>query len=125
MLVIQRPTVEALGEAVDNRQKFAIAPLEPGYGHTMGNALRRVLLSSIPGAAIVSVKFDDALHEFGTINGVAEDVTDVILNIKDIVLRSEATEDVVLRLDVRGPAKVTAADIKCPADVEILSLIHI
>ncbi|MEY2754394.1 MAG: DNA-directed polymerase alpha subunit [Actinomycetota bacterium] len=121
MLVIQRPTVEALGEAVDNRQKFAIAPLEPGYGHTMGNALRRVLLSSIPGAAIVSVKFDDALHEFGTINGVAEDVTDVILNIKDIVLRSEATEDVVLRLDVRGPAKVTAADIKCPADVEIMN----
>ncbi|MFZ9482955.1 MAG: DNA-directed RNA polymerase subunit alpha [Ilumatobacteraceae bacterium] len=121
MLVIQRPTVEALGDAVDNRQKFAIAPLEPGYGHTMGNALRRVLLSSIPGAAIVSVKFDDALHEFGTINGVAEDVTDVILNIKDIVLRSEATEDVVLRLDVRGPAKVTAADIKCPADVEIMN----
>lgn len=121
MLVIQRPTVEALGEAVDNRQKFAIAPLEPGYGHTMGNALRRVLLSSIPGAAIVSVKFDDALHEFGTINGVAEDVTDVILNIKDIVLRSEASEDVVLRLDVRGPAKVTAGDIKCPADVEIMN----
>ena len=121
MLVIQRPTVEALGEAVDNRQKFAISPLEPGYGHTMGNALRRVLLSSIPGAAIVSVKFDDALHEFGTINGVAEDVTDVILNIKDIVLRSEATEDVVLRLDVRGPAKVTAGDIKCPADVEIMN----
>ena len=121
MLVIQRPTVESLGEAVDNRQKFAISPLEPGYGHTMGNALRRVLLSSIPGAAIVSVKFDDALHEFGTINGVAEDVTDVILNIKDIVLRSEATEDVVLRLDVRGPAKVTAGDIKCPADVEIMN----
>lgn len=121
MLVIQRPTVEALGEAVDNRQKFAISPLEPGYGHTMGNALRRVLLSSIPGAAIVSVKFDDALHEFGTINGVAEDVTDVILNIKDIVLRSEASEDVVLRLDVRGPAKVTAGDIKCPADVEIMN----
>ena len=121
MLVIQRPTVESLGEAVDNRQKFAISPLEPGYGHTMGNALRRVLLSSIPGAAIVSVKFDEALHEFGTINGVTEDVTDVILNIKDIVLRSEATEDVVLRLDVRGPAKVTAGDIKCPADVEIMN----
>ena len=121
MLVIQRPTVEALGEAEGNRQRFAIGPLEPGFGHTLGNSLRRTLLSSIPGAAITQVRFDDALHEFDTINGVSEDVTDIILNLKDIVLTSLSDEAVVIRLDVRGPAEITAADIKCPADVEILN----
>jgi DNA-directed RNA polymerase subunit alpha len=79
------------------------------------------LLSSIPGAAITTVKFDEALHEFDTIGGVAEDVTDIILNLKDIVLRSESDDDVILRLDVRGDAVVTAGDIQCPADVEILN----
>ena len=88
MLVIQRPTVEALGEAEGDRQRFAISPLEPGFGHTIGNSLRRTLLSSIPGAAVTQVRFDDALHEFGTINGVTEDVTDIILNLKDLVLTS-------------------------------------
>lgn len=121
MLVMQRPTVEALGEDSPNRQRFAIGPLEPGFGHTLGNSLRRTLLSSIPGAAITAVRFDDALHEFDTISGVAEDVTDVILNLKDIVLTSASAEPVTLRLDVRGPADVTAADIECPADVEILN----
>ena len=87
MLVIQRPTVEALGEAEGNRQRFAISPLEPGFGHTLGNSLRRTLLSSIPGAAVTQVRFDDALHEFDTIAGVTEDVTDIILNLKDLVLR--------------------------------------
>ena len=86
MLVIQRPTVEALDEGDDTRQQFAIGPLEPGFGHTLGNSLRRTLLSSIPGAAVTSVRFDDALHEFDTIRGVAEDVTDIILNLKDVVL---------------------------------------
>ena len=86
MLVIQRPTVEPLGEAEGNRQRFAISPLEPGFGHTLGNSLRRTLLSSIPGAAVTQVRFDDALHEFDTIAGVTEDVTDVILNLKDLVL---------------------------------------
>ena len=81
MLVIQRPTVEPIDDAENNRQSFAIGPLEPGFGHTIGNSLRRVLLSSIPGAAITAVRFDDALHEFDTIAGVSEDVTDVILNI--------------------------------------------
>jgi len=80
MLVIQRPTVEAIGEAQGNRQTFAVSPLEPGFGHTLGNSLRRTLLSSIPGAAITQLRFDDALHEFDTIAGVTEDVTDVILN---------------------------------------------
>jgi DNA-directed RNA polymerase subunit alpha len=121
MLVMQRPTVEALGDATDNRQRFAIAPLEPGFGHTLGNSLRRTLLSSIPGAAITAVRFDDALHEFDTIHGIAEDITDIILNLKDIVLTSESEEPVTLRLDVRGPADVTAGDIECPADVEILN----
>ena len=121
MLVIQRPTVEADNEESNNRQRFAVGPLEPGFGHTIGNSLRRTLLSSIPGAAITTVKFDEALHEFDTIAGVAEDVTDIILNLKDIVLRSEAEDDVILRLDVRGDAVVTAGDIQCPADVEILN----
>jgi DNA-directed RNA polymerase subunit alpha len=121
MLVMQRPTIEALGEESNNRQRFAVGPLEPGFGHTLGNSLRRTLLSSIPGAAITMVRFDDSLHELDTINGVAEDVTDVILNLKDIVLTSFSEEAVTLRLDARGPADVTAADIECPADVEILN----
>jgi DNA-directed RNA polymerase subunit alpha len=121
MLVIQRPTVEALGEAEGNRQRFAIGPLEPGFGHTLGNSLRRTLLSSIPGAAITQVRFDDALHEFDTIAGVAEDVTDIILNLKDIVIRSHSDEPVTLRLDVRGPAEVTADNIQKHADIEILN----
>src|ERR1700741_3273019 len=121
MLVIQRPTVEAIGDEDNNRQPFAVGPLEPGFGHTIGNSLRRTLLSSIPGAAITAVRFDDALHEFDTIPGIAEDVTDIILNLKDIVLTSTSDDDIVLRLDVRGPATITAGDIKCPADVEILN----
>ncbi len=121
MLVIQRPTVEALDEEDHNRQRFAIGPLEPGFGHTIGNSLRRVLLSSIPGAAITAVRFDDALHEFDTIAGVTEDVTDIILNIKDVVITSTSDEDIIVRLDVRGPATITAADIKCPSEIEILT----
>ena len=121
MLVIQRPTVEAIGEEVNNTQRFAIGPLERGLGHTIGNSLRRTLLSSIPGAAISQVRFDDALHEFDTIPGVAEDVTDMILALKDIVLRVHAEEPVTLRLDVRGPKDVTASDIHPHADVEVLN----
>ena len=119
MLVIQRPTVEALDDNDDIRQRFAVGPLEPGFGHTLGNSLRRTLLSSIPGAAITQVRFDDALHEFDTIPGITEDVTDIILNLKDIVLTSEADEAIILRLDVRGPAEVTAADIRTTSDIEI------
>ena len=121
MLVMQRPTIEAIDEEVDNRQHFAIGPLEPGFGHTLGNSLRRTLLSSIPGAAITTVRFDDSLHEFDTIAGVAEDVTDVILNLKDIVVTSLAEDAVTVRLDIRGPATVSAGDIETPADVEILN----
>jgi DNA-directed RNA polymerase subunit alpha len=121
MLVIQRPTVEAIGEAENNRQRFAITPLEPGFGHTLGNSLRRTLLSSIPGAAITQLRFDDALHEFDTIAGVAEDVTDVILNLKDLVLILHSDEPVTLRLDAKGAASVTAGDIEQTSDVEILN----
>ena len=121
MLVMQRPTVEILESADDNRQQFAIGPLEPGFGHTIGNSLRRTLLSAIPGAAVTQVRFDTALHEFATIPGVAEDVTDIILNLKDLVLVVLCEEPVTLRLDVRGPADVAAADIQRHPDVEILN----
>ena len=121
MLVIQRPKVEALSEADGDRQLFAISPLEPGFGHTLGNSLRRTLLSSIPGSAVTQVRFDDALHEFDTIEGVTEDVTDIILNLKDLVLRVHSDDPVTLRLDARGSAEVTAADISISSDVEILN----
>jgi DNA-directed RNA polymerase subunit alpha len=121
MLIIQRPAVEPVGEEKANRQRFAIGPLEPGFGYTLGNSLRRTLLSSIPGAAVTQVRFDDALHEFTTLPGVKEDVTDIILNLKDLVLRVESEEQVTLRVDVRGPAVVTAGDIQLPADVEVLN----
>jgi DNA-directed RNA polymerase subunit alpha len=118
---MQRPTVESVGEQEGNRQRFAVGPLEPGFGHTLGNSLRRTLLSSIPGAAIIQLRFDDALHEFDTIAGVTEDVTDIILNLKDLVLVCYSDEPVTLRLDVRGPADVTAADIQPNSDVDILN----
>src|ERR1700683_5394112 len=112
MLIIQRPTVEPLGEQESNRQRFAIGPLEPGFGHTLGVALRRTLLSSIPGAAVTQVRFDEALHEFTTLPGVKEDVTDIILNLKDLLVSVQSDEPVTLRLDVRGPADATAADLQ-------------
>ena len=121
MLIIQRPSVEALGDEEDDRQRFAIGPLEPGFGYTLGNSLRRTLLSSIPGAAVTQVRFDDALHEFTTLPGVKEDVTDIILNLKDVVLRMTTDDPVTLRLDVRGPAVVTAGDIQATSDVEVLN----
>ena len=121
MLIIQRPTVEAIDEEQGNRQQFAVGPLDPGFGHTLGNSLRRTLLSSIPGAAITQLRFDDALHEFDTIEGVKEDVTDVILNLKDLLLRVTSDEPVVIRLDKKGPADVTAADLQVSGDVEILN----
>jgi DNA-directed RNA polymerase subunit alpha len=121
MLIIQRPSVEAVGEEEGNRQRFAVGPLEPGFGYTLGNSLRRTLLSSIPGAAVTQVRFDDALHEFTTLPGVKEDVTDIILNLKDLVLEVESEDPISLRLDVRGPAVVTAGDIQQTSDVTILN----
>ena len=121
MLVIQRPTIEAVNDADGNRQQFSIGPLEPGFGHTLGNSLRRTLLSSIPGAAITQIKFDDALHEFSTIEGVVEDVTDIVLNLKDVELRCHSDEPVTLRVDVRGAADVTAAVLESNEQVEVLN----
>src|ERR1700691_3651806 len=121
MLIIQRPTVEPLGEQEGDRQRFAIGPLEPGFGHTLGVSLRRTLLSSIPGAAVTQVRFDEALHEFTTLTGVKEDVTDIILNFKDLLVSVESDEPVTLRFDKRGPGDATAADLQATADVEILN----
>ncbi|AIL96209.1 DNA-directed RNA polymerase subunit alpha [Corynebacterium mucifaciens] len=118
MLISQRP--ELTEEYIDtNRSKFVIEPLEPGFGYTLGNSLRRTLLSSIPGAAVTSIKIDGVLHEFTTINGVKENVSEIILNIKDLVLSSDSDEPVVMQLAVEGPGDVTAGDIEAPAGVEI------
>ena len=121
MLIIQRPTVETVDEEQNNRQRFAIGPLDPGFGTTLGNSLRRTLLSSIPGGAVTQLRFDEALHEFTTLPGVKEDVTDIILNLKDLLVRVQSDEPVTLRLDVRGPADATAADLQVTSDVEILN----
>ncbi len=124
MLVIQRPSVEPVGEQEGNRQKFAISPLEPGFGHTLGNSLRRTLLSSIPGAAITHVRFDTELHEFAPIKGVTEDATDVLLNLKDLVLVVHTDDPIQLRLDVKGSGpehRVTAGDIEPHPDVDIIN----
>jgi len=120
VLIVARPQIQE--ETISpTRSKFAIEPLEPGFGYTLGNALRRTLLSSIPGAAISSVKIDSVLHEFSTIPKVTEDVTDIILNLKELVLSSENDEPSVAYLRAKGPADVTAGDIGQPAGVEILN----
>ena len=121
MLVIQRPSVEALGEDHATRQRFAVGPLEPGFGHTIGNSMRRALLSSIPGAAITTVKFDNAQHEFTTLPGMTEDVTEFIMNLKDVVVTNETEEPVVIRLDVKGPKAVLAGDLPVPTGVTVLN----
>ncbi len=120
MLEIKHPTVTAASVA-GNRQKFVIGPLEAGFGHTIGNALRRTLLSSIPGAAVTHVRFDEALHEFDTLKGVVEDISDIVLNLKDLVLRSHSPEPVQLRIDVLGPTDVTGAHFGVNPDVEVLN----
>ncbi len=118
MLISQRP---ALTEEVvdDYRSRFAIEPLEPGFGYTLGNSLRRTLLSSIPGASVTSIKIDGVQHEFSTIDGVTEDVTEIILNLKDLVVSSEHDEPVSMYLRKQGPGPVTAADIEAPSGVEV------
>jgi DNA-directed RNA polymerase subunit alpha len=123
LLVVQRPQVSE-EEISAQRSKFIIEPLEPGFGYTLGNSLRRTLLSSIPGAAVTQLKIDGVLHEFSTIEGVAEDVTDVVLNLKELVIRSDNDEPTTVHLRVNGPAEVTAGDIQLPAGVEILNSDH-
>lgn len=118
MLISQRPTVTE--ERVDDlRSKFIIEPLEPGFGYTLGNSLRRTLLSSIPGAAITSIKIDGVLHEFQTVPGLKEDVTELILNLKELVVSSEEDEPVTIVLRKQGPGPVTAGDIAAPAGVTV------
>jgi len=118
VLIAQRP---ALTEKVltDNRSQFSLKPLEPGFGYTLGNSLRRTLLSSIPGAAVTSVRFEGVLHEFTTIEGVKEDVTEILLNLKNLVVSSEHDEPVIMYLRKSVAGSVTAADIAPPAGVEI------
>src|SRR5213592_1272684 len=118
MLIAQRPSL-AEEQVDDYRSRFVIEPLEPGFGYTIGNSLRRTLLSSIPGAAVTSIRVEGVLHEFTTVPGVKEDVTDLILNIKTLVVSSEHDEPVVMYLRKQGPGLVTAGDIAPPAGVEV------
>jgi len=120
LFIVARPQI-AEEEISATRSKFAIEPLEPGFGYTVGNSLRRTLLSSIPGAAISSVRIDGVLHEFATVPKVTEDVTDIILNLKELVVRSELEEPTTIYLRGKGPGEVTAGDIAPPAGVEILN----
>ena len=105
----------------DNYGKFVLEPLERGFGITLGNALRRVLISSLPGAAVFSIKADGVYHEFTTIPGVREDVAMMILNIKDLVMKIDDDEIYTLKISAKGPCTVTAGDIICPESVEILN----
>ncbi|MEE8457832.1 MAG: DNA-directed RNA polymerase subunit alpha [Acidimicrobiia bacterium] len=118
MLITQRPTIEE-DPLTDIRSKFVVEPLEPGFGHTLGNTMRRTLLARIPGAAITSVRIDGVQHEFSTIEGVVEDVVDFILNLKQVVLRIDSDEQQTLYLSSKGKGEVTAGDLKAPAGVEI------
>jgi DNA-directed RNA polymerase subunit alpha len=120
VLIVTRPRIQE--ESVNpTRSKFIIEPLEPGFGYTLGNSLRRTLLSSIPGAAVSSIKIEGVLHEFSTIPTVTEDVTDIVLNVKDMVIRSELEEPATLYLKAKGPGEVKAGDISPPAGVEIIN----
>ena len=118
MLIAQRPTLTE-EEISEYRSRFVLEPLEPGFGYTLGNSLRRTLLSSIPGASVTSIKIEGNQHEFSTLEGVVEDVTEIILNLKGLVLSSEEDEPVVMYLRKAGAGAVTAADIQPPAGVEI------
>jgi len=120
LLIVQRPQIEE--EAIsDIRSKIVVEPLEPGFGYTLGNTLRRTLLSRIPGAAVTSIQIEGVEHEFSTITGVVEDVVDIILNIKRIVVRMEDNDIHTLYLSAKGAGAVTAGDLKLPAGVEVVN----
>ena len=122
MIEIEKPKVECAEMSEDNTYgKFVVEPLERGYGITLGNSLRRILLSSLPGVAVTSIKIDGVLHEFSTIPGVIEDVTEIILNIKELSTKLYSNGPKVVYIDAEGEGPVTAADIKADADVEILN----
>ncbi len=120
MLITQRPTIEE-EQVSEHRSRFVIEPLEPGFGYTLGNTLRRTLLSRIPGAAITAVRIEGVQHEFSTMDGVVEDVVDFILNLKQVVLRIEVDEPQTLYLSAKGKGEVTAGDLKVPAGVEVVN----
>ena len=120
MIEIERPRIERV-ETTDNYGKFVVEPLERGFGTTLGNSLRRVLLSSLPGVAVTSIKIDGVLHEFSTIEGVKEDVTEIILNLKELCCRLHSDGAKKITVDAKGPCEVTARDIIADADVEIVN----
>ena len=121
MLIVQRPQIEEI-QVSETRSRFVVEPLEPGFGYTLGNTLRRTLLSRIPGAAITTVRIEGVQHEFSTVDGVVEDVVDLLLNLKQVVLRIDANEPQhTLYLSAKGKGEVTAAAIKCPAGVEVVN----
>ncbi len=120
MLIVQRPHIEEQ-ESGDNRSKFVAEPLEPGFGYTLGNTLRRTLLSRIPGAAVTNIRIEGIQHEFATIDGVVEDVVDIILNVKQIVVRIDDPDENVIYLSAKGAGEVTAGQLKVPAGVEIVN----
>jgi DNA-directed RNA polymerase subunit alpha len=120
LLIVQRPQIEE--EVVsENRSRIVVEPLEPGFGYTLGNTLRRTLLSRIPGAAITSIQIEGVEHEFSTVDGVVEDVVDIILNLKRIVIRLEGNDEQTLYLSAKGSGEVTAGDLKLPAGVEVVN----
>ena len=126
MIGIEKPSIEALDLTADGTYgKFVVEPLERGYGTTLGNSLRRVLLSSLPGYAITSVKIDGVLHEFSTIDGVKEDVTEIVLNLKGVILKINGDGPKTIYIDASGKCEVTAGDIQVDSDVEILNPDHL
>jgi len=122
MIEIEKPKIETVQVSEDGTYgRFVVEPLERGYGTTLGNSLRRILLSSLPGAAVTSVQIDGVLHEFSTVPGVIEDVTEMILNLKGLSLKIHSDEEKVLEIDAEGEGVVTAGDIRADSDVEILN----
>jgi len=122
MIEIEKPRIETAELAEDGKYgKFVVEPLERGFGNTLGNSLRRVLLSSLEGCAVTSLKIDGVLHEFSTIPGVKEDVTEIVLNMKSLVAKLVDVAPKVVTIDAEGPCEVTAASIKCDSEVEILN----
>ncbi|MDR3305767.1 MAG: DNA-directed RNA polymerase subunit alpha [Clostridiales Family XIII bacterium] len=119
MIEIERPTIECVSDGSELYGRFVVEPLERGYGTTLGNSLRRILMSSLPGSAVTSVKIDGIMHEFSTIPGVKEDVTEIILNLKRLAVRVNSEDEKTVVIEAKGPLEVTAGDIKVSADVEI------
>ena len=123
MIEIEKPRVERL-ESDENYGRYEISPLERGYGTTLGNSLRRILLSSLPGAALTSVKVEGVKHEFSAIPGVVEDMTDLILNLKEVVVKYSGEEETTIRLEAEGEGEVTAGDFISSGDVQVVNKDH-